>query len=198
MNRSSRNSRLRDRTCLLLPATVAPTLATLRLARTSATSMAASSIPRTIPSLPPPNEQSNGPAIGFLNPTIYSIGQTPNYGSDFHDITGGDNFNNGSPNLFSDVAGYDLVTGWGSPNGQSLLNTLGPAFTGPNFGLTASITTLHIFQGGTGSSTITANATNGFSGAVDLRAVALGLPAGLSATLSSSAVAAGGSSVLTI
>ncbi len=144
------------------------------------------------------NEQSNGPAIGFLNPTIYSIGQTPNYGSDFHDITGGDNFNNGSPNLFSDVAGYDLVTGWGSPNGQSLLNTLGPAFTGPNFGLTASITTLHIFQGGTGSSTITANATNGFSGAVDLRAVALGLPAGLSATLSSSAVAAGGSSVLTI
>lgn len=144
------------------------------------------------------NEQSNGPAIGFLNPTIYSIGQGPNYTSDFHDITSGNNFNGGSPNLFSDVVGYDLVTGWGSPNGQSLLNALGPAFTGPNFGLTASVTTLHITQGGTGSSTIAVNATNGFSGTVDLRAVALGLPAGLTATLSSSAVAAGGNSVLSI
>jgi subtilase family serine protease len=144
------------------------------------------------------NEQSDGPAIGFLNPTIYSIGQGPNYSSDFHDITSGNNFNSGSPSLFTDVAGYDLVSGWGSPNGQSLLNALGPAFTGPNFGLTASVTTLHIAQGGTGSSTIDVNAANGFTGTVDLRAVALRLPAGLTATLSSSAVAAGGNSVLTI
>lgn len=144
------------------------------------------------------NEESNGPAIGFLNPTIYSIGQSPNYTSDLHDITSGNNFNSGSPNLFTDVAGFDLVTGWGSPNGQNLLNALGPAFTGANFGLTASTTTLNLTQGGTGSSTITVNAANGFAGTVDLKAVALGLPAGLTVTLSSSAVAAGGSSVLTI
>jgi subtilase family serine protease len=144
------------------------------------------------------NEQSNGPAIGFLDPTIYSIGQTPNYTSDFHDITSGNNFNSGSANLFTDVARYDLVTGWGSPNGQNLLNALGPAFTGANFRLTASTTTLNLTQGGTGSSTITVNAANSFIGTVDLRAVALGLPAGLTATLGSSAVAAGGSSVLTI
>ena len=144
------------------------------------------------------NEQSNGPAIGFLNPTIYYIGQGPNYTSYFHDIASGNNFNGGSPNLFSDVAGYDLVTGWGSPNGQGLLNALGPAFTGPNFGLTASVSTLHVTQGGTGSSTIDVNAANGFTGTVDLKAEALGLPTGLTATLSSSAVAAGGNSVLTI
>lgn len=144
------------------------------------------------------NEQSNGPAIGFLNPTIYSIGQTSNYASDFHDITSGNNFNNGSPNLFTDVVGYDLVTGWGSPNGQNLLNSLGPAFAGANFGLTASATTLDLTQGSTGSSTITVNPAGGFTGMVDLKAVALGLPAGLTVTLSSSAVAAGGSSVLTI
>jgi hypothetical protein len=144
------------------------------------------------------NEQSNGPAIGFLNPTIYSIGQTSNYNSDFHDITSGNNFNSGSQNLFTDVMGYDLVTGWGSPNGQSLLNALGPAFTGANFGLAASTTTLNLTQGSAGSSTITVNSANGFNGTVDLRAVALGLPAGLTATLSSSAVATRGSSVLTI
>ena len=144
------------------------------------------------------NEQSNGPAIGFLNPTIYALGQTANYSSDLHDITSGDNFNSGSPDLFSDVVGYDLVTGWGSPNGQSLLNAIGPAFTGPNFGLTASVTTLHITQGGSGTSAISVGPANGFSGTVNLHAVALGSPAGLTATLSSGAVSAGGSATLTI
>ncbi len=52
---------------------------------------------------------------GFLNPTIYPIGVGPAYGNYFHDITGGDNFTSVSPNLYSAVSGYDLVTGWGSP-----------------------------------------------------------------------------------
>ena len=44
------------------------------------------------------NEQAannNAPSAGFLNPTIYGIGTGPNYDSDFHDITSGNN-NNGN------------------------------------------------------------------------------------------------------
>ena len=48
-------------------------------------------------------------APGFINPTIYPLGLSGSYTSDFHDITSG---NNGFPA----VAGYDLNTGWGSPN----------------------------------------------------------------------------------
>jgi subtilase family serine protease len=70
------------------------------------------------------NQQAGGTPIGFLNPTLYAIGQGSNYHSDLHDITTGNNFNSKSPNLFSAVAGYDLATGWGSPNGQSLINAL--------------------------------------------------------------------------
>ena len=55
--------------------------------------------------------------IGFINPTIYSIGVSSSYGSDFHDIT------SGTSGSYSAVKGYDLVTGWGSPN-AGLLNAL--------------------------------------------------------------------------
>jgi subtilase family serine protease len=144
------------------------------------------------------NEQANGPAIGFLNPTIYALGQTSAYTSDFHDITSGNNFNDGSPSLFTDVAGFDLVTGWGSPNGQNLLNALGPAFTGPNFAVTSSTATLNVTQGTTGTSIITVTPLSGFNGTVDLQAAALGLPAGVTATVSPSAVAANGSATLSV
>jgi subtilase family serine protease len=62
-------------------------------------------------------------SLGFLNPAIYSIGQSPSYNSDFHDITSGNN-NNGQGQSFNAVVGYDLVTGWGSPNGQNLIDAL--------------------------------------------------------------------------
>ena len=73
------------------------------------------------------NQQAAGngnPPVGFLNPTIYTIGRSLSFTSDLHDITGGNNFNTGSPNLFTAVSGYDLVTGWGSPNGQNLIDAL--------------------------------------------------------------------------
>jgi subtilase family serine protease len=58
--------------------------------------------------------------LGFINPTIYSIGLGSSYGSNFHDITIGSN------GTYSAVKGYDLVTGWGSPNGSGLINSLAP------------------------------------------------------------------------
>jgi kumamolisin len=58
--------------------------------------------------------------VGFINPAIYPIGLGPSYGADFHDITSGSN------GTYSAVKGYDLVTGWGSPNGSGLINSLAP------------------------------------------------------------------------
>jgi subtilase family serine protease len=67
------------------------------------------------------NEQAanNGqPALGFLNPSLYNIGVGSSYDSDFHDLTSGSN------GKYFAVVGFDLVTGWGSPNGPNLINTL--------------------------------------------------------------------------
>jgi subtilase family serine protease len=58
--------------------------------------------------------------VGFINPTIYSIGLGSSYGTSFHDITSGSN------GTYSCQKGYDLVTGWGSPNGTGLINALAP------------------------------------------------------------------------
>ena len=67
---------------------------------------------------------SQQPAVGFLNPALYSIGKGQNYTSAFHDITTGNNFSGSSPSRFSAVTGYDLCTGWGTPKGAGLIAAL--------------------------------------------------------------------------
>ncbi len=62
--------------------------------------------------------------VGFLNPALYSIANSANYNTDFHDITTGNNTWSGSPNEFYATAGYDLCTGLGSPNGTNMINAL--------------------------------------------------------------------------
>jgi subtilase family serine protease len=66
---------------------------------------------------------SRNSSLGFINPAIYSLGSSPTYDTVFHDITSGNN-NNGKGQSYNAVVGYDLVTGWGSPNGQNLINAL--------------------------------------------------------------------------
>lgn len=56
--------------------------------------------------------------LGFINPDLYSFGVSSSYDTNFHDIT------SGKSGSYSAVTGYDLVTGWGSPNGQGLINAL--------------------------------------------------------------------------
>lgn len=73
------------------------------------------------------NQQAVGvghATLGFINPAIYTIGKGANYTSDFHDITTGDNTWPGSPAKYFAVPGYDLCTGWGTPNGPNLINDL--------------------------------------------------------------------------
>ncbi|MGO8984693.1 MAG: protease pro-enzyme activation domain-containing protein [Terriglobales bacterium] len=56
--------------------------------------------------------------LGFIDPYLYAFGVSSSYSTDFHDIT------SGKSGSYSAVKGYDLVTGWGSPNGQGLINAL--------------------------------------------------------------------------
>ena len=54
---------------------------------------------------------------GFINPVIYPLGLGSGYHTDFHDITVGSNG-------FPAEKGYDLASGWGSPNTDGLINAL--------------------------------------------------------------------------
>jgi uncharacterized repeat protein (TIGR01451 family) len=67
------------------------------------------------------------PPVGFINPEIYRIGKGLRYNADFHDITNGNNTNTAFPTEYFAVVGYDLCTGWGTPTGQSLIDTFVPA-----------------------------------------------------------------------
>jgi hypothetical protein len=73
------------------------------------------------------NEQaaSRGRApVGFLNPALYAIGKSAAFTNGFHDVTSGSNANQDSLGQFSAVPGYDLCTGWGTPNGTNFINAL--------------------------------------------------------------------------
>ncbi len=129
------------------------------------------------------NQQSaaNGTGrLGFINPTLYELGLRSTY---YHDINSGSNpayiFDNGVKVTFPAVAGYDLVTGWGSPNGPALLNAL----TGPNFSMALSTSAVALVRGSSTSVSLTVSPVNNFSG-TPVFTVA-GLPTGLTATVTS-------------
>jgi len=150
--------------------------------------------------------------LGFLNPTIYALNSAA-YASDFHDITSGNNESGvsctpGTLGCFPDghqgfnaVAGFDLVTGWGTPNGTTAFNALFPTTTNPNFSMSATPSKLPLTAGGGGTSSIAINPLNGFNAATNLTVVIPGTgspsyaPTGLTANLSVSSIPAGGGSV---
>jgi kumamolisin len=129
------------------------------------------------------------PPLGFINPALYNIGLGPSYDTDFHDITTGSNG-------YSATTGYDLATGWGSPNGINLITDLLTGISTPGFGLTASPTAVSVVQGGTGTSTIASTVLNGFSSAISLSATSL--PAGVTVTFSPTSIAGTGTSMITV
>ena len=140
------------------------------------------------------NQQAiaNGNAVlGFINPTLYSIGEGSSYDTDFHDITSGSNG-------YSASTGYDLATGWGSPNGSGLLNALAGISSTVGYSLSASPGTVSIVQGGSNSSasTITSTVTGGFDSAVTLSAS--GQPSGVTVGFSPTSITGAGSSTMSI
>ncbi len=122
------------------------------------------------------NLANNGySSVGFINPTIYTdFGLGPGYDTDFHDIVSG---SDGLPT----TPGYDLPTGWGSPNGNGLINAF-LTEAGPDFGLSASPANVLVIQGSSVSTTVTVNQQNGFSSGVTLSAT--GVPSGVTAVFS--------------
>src|ERR1700722_4265641 len=70
-------------------------------------------------------------SFGFINPLIYAIGQSIYYGAVFNDIGAGDNTNSTSPTNFFAVPGYDLCTGWGTPNSSLIYEMLNYQFSLP-------------------------------------------------------------------
>jgi subtilase family serine protease len=73
------------------------------------------------------NEQaaaSGQPPVGFANPTLYELARGPEYPALFHDVTAGNNTNLSVGYEFFAQPGYDLCTGWGTPNGSNLINAL--------------------------------------------------------------------------
>ncbi len=133
---------------------------------------------------------ANGnPTIGFINPTIYAQNVSSGYAADFHDIT------SGTSGSYSAVTGFDLVTGWGSPN-LGLMSALTGAAATPGFSLSASPGSVSVAQGGTGSATITSTVSGGFNSAVAL--TASGAPTGVTVGFSPASITGTGSAAMTI
>ncbi|MFJ7909641.1 protease pro-enzyme activation domain-containing protein [Kitasatospora sp. NPDC096204] len=87
------------------------------------------------------------PVLGEASPRLYSVANSSGYGSTFHDVTTGANQD------FSAKAGYDQVTGWGSPVADALTTALlGGGTTPPSGGCTAAqLITNGGFETGTAS-----------------------------------------------
>ena len=79
-------------------------------------------------------DQHAGRHLGFVNAALYRIGRSARYHQAFHDITAGNNTVRFPPrtiNGYDAAAGWDPVTGWGSPN-ASLLVPLLARYTHPD------------------------------------------------------------------
>jgi subtilase family serine protease len=124
-------------------------------------------------------------ALGFINPSLYSIGAGSAYSSSFHDITSGSDG-------YSATTGYDLATGWGSPNGSGLLNALLGSSTTSGFTLSSSPASISVVQGSSGSSVITSTVSGGFDSTVTLSA--FGQPSGVTVAFSPASITGTGTS----
>jgi subtilase family serine protease len=133
--------------------------------------------------------QNGNPTVGFINPSLYSIGAGSSYDADFHDITSGSNG-------FSATTGYDLATGWGSPNGSGLITALAGTTSSPSFTISASPSSVSVVQGSNGTSTITTAISGGFDSAIALSAT--GQPTGVTVTFNPTSIAAPGSGASTM
>jgi regulation of enolase protein 1 (concanavalin A-like superfamily) len=110
---------------------------------------------------------------------------------------------------YSATTGWDFATGIGTVNAANLVNNWPSSSSQPSFTLSASPASLTFLQGAAGSTTVTINPQNGFSGSVSL--TASGLPSGVSAifgtnptktssllTLSAAGIAATGTVTVTV
>jgi subtilase family serine protease len=131
-------------------------------------------------------------AVGFLNPAIYQQNvNASTFAADFHDIT------SGTSGSYSAVAGYDLVTGWGSPNAGLMAALTGGGTTQtPAFTIGASPASVSVTAGGSVGSTVTTSVSGGENSAISL--TAFGAPSGVTVGFSPASIAAPGSGSSTV
>jgi kumamolisin len=136
------------------------------------------------------NEQNllNGASstLGFINPALYTIGLSTSYDTDFHDITSGGNTD-------GTTVGYDLSTGWGSPNGSNLIDALTTTTT-PSFAISASPASITVAGGSAGTTSIITTIAGGFDSAISLTST----PATSAITFSPNPIPAPGSGTSTM
>ena len=131
------------------------------------------------------------PTIGFLNPIVYAIGQSDRYSVDFNDIS------QNEPSIWPSITypaeiGFDLVTGWGSPTGQQLINDL-IADSKCTYSLENSVSSVILGANKSGSDTISIIRNDGFSGTVSF--TVSGLPNGVTAAFSATSTNASSTTV---
>jgi subtilase family serine protease len=69
-------------------------------------------------------DQIAGHGLGQINPTLYSLANSGNYGSDFFDVTTGNNQTNPSVPGYPATTGWDPITGLGTPDAANLVPAL--------------------------------------------------------------------------
>ncbi|HVN18575.1 MAG TPA: S53 family serine peptidase [Dongiaceae bacterium] len=137
------------------------------------------------------NQQAvaNGqPTLGFVNPALYNILAGSGYSADFHDITSGSNG-------FSATAGFDLVTGIGSPNGQPLVDALAPPNVG-DFTIAVKPQGERVTRGTVGRAQVSTTVSGGFSSAIALSAS--GAPTGVQVLFKPSSITGAGTAIMGI
>ena len=137
---------------------------------------------------------NSGKTLGFINPALYTIGDSSSYDTDFHDIVSGSNG-------YSATTGYDLATGWGSPT-ASLVSALianGTGGSGGGGSGSFSVTTgssISVTRSSSGSMSVTTSVTGGFDSAIALSAA--GEPSGVTISFNPTSITGAGSSTMTI
>ena len=141
-------------------------------------------------------DQGCASPVGFANPALYKLGSSSS--NAFNDITSGNNdFTQTNSNAYPATSGYDMATGWGSPNGVGLLSGLQPSggcpsvtgLSSANGPLTAgSVTTIYGYDLGNATSVnlgIAGNATilSDTSGAVTVSLPSVPSPIGVDITV---------------
>jgi len=150
---------------------------------------------------------SNGQ--GNINPTLYSLASS--HPTAFHDVTTGTNdvpCTSGTPSCptsgalqfgFSAGTGYDLVTGLGSVDAFNLITVWPGVVTAPSYFMSSNPNSITVSKAGQGgSTTVTINSLNGFSGTVNLTCALSSTTVEITCSVPSTATVSGSNATATL
>ena len=141
--------------------------------------------------------QKTGSAQGNANGVFYSMANNQFNGGIgiFHDVTNSDNSVPGVTGFTANV-GYDLASGWGSPDFTQMVNFWNNNAGQPSFTLNASPASQIVAQNSSTTFTVSVVPANNYTGTISFSVS--GLPAGATASFAPASVTTSGSTTLTI